>query len=70
MRQFHDEVVGIGFLDSSFNVLHGDILTAVADVFCYGGGKQHRLLTHHASDFPQVSDVHGSDVLSIDADLK
>ena len=70
MGQFHDEVIGIGFLDCSLYLIHGDVLSAIANVFSDRGGKQHRFLTHHADDFPQVPHIDGPDVLAVDTDLK
>lgn len=70
MGQFHDEVIGIGFLDSFLNLIHGDIFSAIANVLGDRGGKQHRFLTHHTNDLPQIPHIDGSDVLSVDTDLE
>lgn len=48
--QIHDEVVGVGFLGGSDDVLHGDARSTVAYVFSDGGGKQHRLLLHYPNE--------------------
>lgn len=70
IRQFHDKVIGVGFLHSFLNLIHGDIFTAIANVLGYRGGKQHRLLTHHPDNLPQISYIDGPDILSVDTDLK
>lgn len=70
MRQLHDKVISVGFLDSSLNLIHGDIFTAIANVFSNRGGKQHWFLTHHPDDFPQIPHIYGPNVLSVDTDLQ
>lgn len=70
MGQFHDEVIGIGFLDSFLYLIHGDVFSAIANVFGNRGGKQHGFLTHHPNDFPQIPHIDGPDVLSVDTDLE
>lgn len=70
VRQFHDKVIGVGFLHSFLNLFHGDIFPAIANVLSYRGGKEHGLLAHHADNFPQIPYVDRPDILSINTDLK
>lgn len=70
LRQVHDEVVGVGLLCGSDDIVHGDARSAVANILSNGGGKQHRFLLHNANQRTQPLDVQPSDVVTVQGHLR
>lgn len=58
IRQFHDEIIGVGLARSLLDLVLCDIVSAITDVLGNGGGEQHRLLAHHAYQASQVAHIN------------
>ena len=68
--QVHDEAVGIGFLGSSDYIFHRCIFSAIANIFCNGGGKQNRLLLHYPDLSSKPLNVKRANVMAIQGHLE
>lgn len=62
----HDEVVSVGLFRGSFDLLLRHVQPAVSDVLGDGGGEKNGLLADHSDHLPQVADVEGADVVTVD----
>lgn len=57
IRQFHDEIIGVGLARSLLDLVLCDILSPITDVLGNGSGEQHRFLAHHTYQAPQVAHI-------------